>query len=359
LNLFGRELTASQVRLEEDMGFRALARTLTQRLLQRYAHSIVPNALLYEWQKPTTSATRGGFTTQAPGADRYLTKDNARLRELEEAYAQVKGPVTTPSVWTADHVRAIDLQRFRADDAYLWQHRGRDMNEMSFGLAYYYLKSIDRLRLLDRLDEDQAFGVNVFGLVEGRPITRDLLDSVAELNFLERHLALSQREAVVILDIGAGYGRLAYRSMAALPSIRQYLCADAVPVSTFICEHYLRYRGVDRRAQVIPLHELSSALRSYKVDLAINIHSFSECRVKAIAWWLALLREHKVPNLMVVPNVVGTDGTSMLTIEGENFSTVLADHGYRLVAQEPKYLDPVVQKYGPCPAVHCLFELRP
>lgn len=47
----------------------------------------------------------------------------------------------------------------RADDAYLWQRRSRDMNEMSFTLAYYYLKSADRLRLFDRLGEDQAFGV--------------------------------------------------------------------------------------------------------------------------------------------------------------------------------------------------------
>ena len=80
-------------------------------------------------------------------------------------------------------------------------------------------------------------------------VTRDLPDSVAELNFLERHLAISQRTAVVVLDIGAGYGRLAYRSVVALPLIERYLCTDAVPVSTFNCEHYLRYRGVDAGAK--------------------------------------------------------------------------------------------------------------
>ncbi len=144
---------------------------------------------------------------------------------------------------------------------------------MSFALAYYYLKSTDRLRLFDRLSEDQAFGVNFYEVIEGRLVTRDLLDSVAELNFLERHIAISQRTAVVVLDIGAGYGRLAHRSVAALPSIERYLCTDAVATSTFICEHYLRYRGVNARAQVIPLHEIRSALRRYPVDLAINIHS--------------------------------------------------------------------------------------
>lgn len=340
------------------MGFRGFARTMAQRLLQRYDHSIVSNALLYDWQKPTTAATRKTSPVPAEGTGTYLTEDNPRLRELEEAYGLVEGPVTTHTVWNADHVRAIDLRCFRADDAYLWQRRSRDMNEMSFTLAYYYLKTTDRLRLFDRLGEDQAFGVNFFEVLEGRLVTRDLLDSVAELNFLERHLAISQRTAVVVLDIGAGYGRLAYRSVAALPSIERYLCTDAVPVSTFICEHYLRYRGVDARAQVVPLHEIRSTLSRYRVNLAINIHSFSECRLEAIAWWMALLREQCVPRLMVVPNVVGADGVTMLTTEGKDFSRVLTDHGYRLVARDPKYLDPLVQKYGPTPAVHFLFELR-
>lgn len=340
------------------MGFREFARTIAQRFLQRYDYSIVSNALLYDWQKPTTRATRQTSLGPAVGTGTYLTRDSPRLRELEEAYAHAEGPVTTPTVWTTDHVRGIDLQCFRVDDAYLWQRPGRDMNEMSFALAYYYLKSTDRLRLFDRLGEDQAFGVNFYEVIEGRLVTRDLLDSVAELNFLERHIAISQRTAVVVLDIGAGYGRLAHRSVAALPSIERYLCTDAVATSTFICEHYLRYRGVNARAQVIPLHEIRSTLRRYPVDLAINIHSFSECRLEAIAWWMALLREHSVPRLMVVPNVVGADGVTMLTTDGRDFSRVLTDHGYRLIARDPKYLDPLVQKYGPTPAVHFLFELR-
>ena len=249
-----------------EMGIRAFAYAMAQRYLQRSDRSIVSNALLYDWQKPPTPSTRKTSLVPPVATDMHLAKDDARLRELEEAYARVESPVTTPTVWTADHIRAIDLQRFRADDAYLWQHRGRDMNEMSFALAYYYLKTMDRLRLFDCLLEDRAFGVNLFEVVEGRLVTRDLLDSIAELNFLERHLAISQRATLVVLDIGAGYGRLAYRALTALPVIQRYLCTDAVPVSTFICEHYLRYRGVDARAQVVPLHEVRSTLRQYPVD---------------------------------------------------------------------------------------------
>jgi putative sugar O-methyltransferase len=335
------------------MRLRAFARAAAQGLLRRYDHSIVSNALLYDWQRPAAQASGEEF---AAPADAYLSTDNPRLRELEEAYARVDGRVTTPTVWSADHVRAIELRRFRTDDAYLWQRRSRGMNEMSFALAYYYLRTVDRLGLLDRLEEDLAFGVNLHATVAGRLVTRDLLDSVAELNFLERHLAISQRAGLVMLDIGAGYGRLAYRSLAAWPTMERYLCTDAVAVSTFLCEHYLRYRGVDARARVIPLHEIQTRLRGQRVDLAINIHSFSEMPLAAIAWWMDLLRERGVPRLMVVPNAVGEDGVTMLTFDGQDFSRVLSEFGFRLVARDPKYLDPLVQKYGPYPAFHLLFE---
>jgi hypothetical protein len=48
----------------------------------------------------------------------------------------------------------------------------------------------------------------------------------------------------------------------------------------------------------------------------------------------APVREHGVAKLMVVPNRVGSDGSTMLTNAGEDFSRVLAERGYRLVASE-------------------------
>jgi hypothetical protein len=45
-------------------------------------------------------------------------------------------------------------------------------------------------------------------------------------------------------------------------------------------------------------------------------------------------------------------------VYGKDFSRVLTDYGYRLAARDPKYLDPLVQKYGPYPAFHFLFELK-
>jgi hypothetical protein len=37
---------------------------------------------------------------------------------------------------------------------------------------------------------------------------------------------------------------------------------------------------------------------------------------------------------------------------------ILESHGYRAVLKEPKFLDPIVQQYGPFSNWHHLLELR-
>jgi hypothetical protein len=84
-----------------------------------------------------------------------------------------------------------------------------------------------------------------------------------------------------MLDVGAGHGRLAHRMVTALPGIEKFFCTDAVTVSTFVSDYYLRFRGVEE-ALIIPLEEIDNMLRDHPVDFAINIHSFLECRTQAI-----------------------------------------------------------------------------
>ena len=141
-----------------------------------------------------------------------------------------------------------------------------------------------------------------------------------------------------ILDVGAGYGRLAHRMVQSLGNIKEYVCADAVPVSTLICDYYLKFRACEGRAAVLPLDELETGLADRRIDLAINIHSFSECRTSAIDWWLSLLARHRVRYLMIVPNTPRkTVGETLLTNDGHDFGGIVTKHGYSLVAREPKY----------------------
>jgi hypothetical protein len=232
------------------------------------------------------------------------------------------------------------------------------MHAGAYAFATHYVQWIDSLGLLEKLEEDGLFGVCTFD-VGGRIVSRDLLDSIMEIYFLERHLQLSTRNEFRVLDIGAGYGRLAHRMLEALPNITKYMCTDAVAVSTFISDFHLRFRGLEGRSEVIPLDGIERALESTKVDLAINIHSFTECNLPAIEWWLGLLERNRIEHLMLVPNANDHGGKRLSTNDDLDFSGIIEKHGYRLLAKEPKYSNEVMQALAINPTYHYLFQFRP
>lgn len=280
--------------------------------------------------------------------------DLPRLQELRRRYAAVELPVAIHSVWGArespDTAREIgwggvDLRSFRGHSAYVWDYAGSNFEATR--LKYYLfadtVRRKDTLQLLTKLREDGAFGCISFDFPGIGRVSRDLLDSVAEINFLNKHLNILKREDLDILDVGAGYGRMAHRMLEAHPKVRSYTCVDAVPESTFLCEFYLKHRGLDARARVVPLDELEAKLPAVKYQLALNIHSFSECTYAAIEWWLRKLRELEVRHLMIVPN----DPVQFLSMEPDrqrrDYAPLLKELGYALVAQEPVFEDPTVQ----------------
>ncbi len=294
------------------------------------------------------------------GALEYLRFDHPKLVELQQRYRATNHPACDPTLWTDHYQRGgIELPFFRADNAYLWQHRGMGNSEivtLRYLLTAYYIEKIDTLGLLQRLREDGLFGAYTVPLDDERKVSRDLLDSIAEIYFLERTLGLSGWAGVNILDIGAGYGRLAYRLVDALPHIGKYLCVDAVALSTYLCEYYLRFRGISDKAIVVPLPDIEQALERNPVDIAVNVHSFSECTLRTITWWVRLLAANRVRYVMIVPN----DGRELLSREEDGshlgFRGVLESHGYRLAASQPKYLDSALQRHGVHAAHHYLFD---
>jgi hypothetical protein len=290
------------------------------------------------------------------GAAEVLRWDHPRLLELRSRYRAFAAMV--PSQWTEGFVsREIDLQHFRGDNAYLWQLRNEG-DEARYLLTTYHVQETDRLGLLDRLREDGLFGAYCFDFNGRMLVSRDLLDSVLEINFLNRHLDIAARPGLTILDIGAGYGRLAYRLATALPELGRIYCTDAVPESTFLCEYYLQFRRVADRAEVVPLDEAALRLESARIDLATNIHSFSECTLASVTWWLELLRRAGVRHLMLA---AVNDGRLLTTERDGNridFMAAIEASGFRLATVEKKYEGaPSLQRLGIAPdTVHFLFE---
>lgn len=322
------------------------------RSLRRVAGSLLRRAG-YRLVKlpPVDQRYRGAshsLATDLPsGAAEHLRNDAPRLQALRKRYADCDLPMAAATMWGDGYLdRELSLAHFRGDNAYVWQFRNLGG---SAALKYYlYLRDIaarDRHGLLTKLGEDELFGCWTFDYPGWPRVSRELLDSINELDFLDRHLDLFQRKDLSIIDIGAGYGRLAHRALAATPGIRRYWCTDAIPESTFLCEYYLGFRDVGERARVVPLDELDATLPGQPLDLAINVHSFSEMSRSAIDGWLQRLADWNVPWLFVVPN----DAEQLLTVEADGrrgeFSSLLEKHGYRLHVKEPVFQDPTLRGY--------------
>jgi SAM-dependent methyltransferase len=274
--------------------------------------------------RPLHHETAKSFTVLAPSP---FADFEARVAHLRQLYAG--HPAAASSQWSRKYVASeIDPVNFRADNAYVWQRfHGDDTYERS----YKWLVDHEG-DLLARCSEDGAFGAHCVS-IDGRLISRDLLDAVAELGFLRSEFG--DLSSLSILDIGAGYGRLAHRAAEVAPGVR-FTCSDAIPESTALSEIYLAYRGV-QTATAVPLNDIASALSRTRIDVAVNIHSFPECPPPAIEWWLRLLADHEIRYLFLVPAIV----SHLRSTEGSHLELVslLNRFGYRLEATRLKYRD--------------------
>lgn len=278
--------------------------------------------------------------TLPSGAEQYLQPDNPRLVELEAAYEALQIPATSHTQWRKSFLKKnLSMAWFRGDNAYVWQlrHLGSAADTRMY-LSVLDVESRDDLKLLEKLEEDGQFGCWTFSYGDRPPVSRDLLDSVNEINYLDDLMGLSAIEDLKVLDIGAGYGRLAHRMSAALPNLEAYDCIDGVATSTFLCEYYTDFRQLPGSVRVVPLHEHETLRDEY--DLAVNIHSFSECSLAAIRWWLDRIAERRVEWLLIVPNrppeqLLSTelDGSHL------DFAPYVEAAGYERVDCRPRHQD--------------------
>ena len=281
-----------------------------------------------------------------PPDAQQLRQDNPALEELRARYARLDLPVLDASRWSGEAVRDfLDLRYVRGETLITWHYRELPrISALKYFVFARYIRDRDGLGLLDRLSEDGAFGCWTFAYPGYGTYSRDLLESVNELGFLERQLAVSQSTGVRVLDIGAGYGRLAHRFVEAHPETADYCCVDAVPESTFLSDFYLRHRGASPPARVVPLDRVTSDLEAGAFDLAVNIHSFSECTFAAVQWWVEQIERLQIRRVLIVPN----EPTELLTLEQDgtrrDFLPLLEHAGYRLEHREPVIDDPAVRE---------------
>jgi len=329
---------------------------LIDRGARQFGYRFLPKSFLDLYQVDVDEPSGKSGDDSPADAAVYLQRDNPRLLELGRLYAGLDETLKTPLVWTDEYAAQTDLQHFRGHSAWVYQKGNLNLGERAHLLAAYFVLAHDELKLFEGLSEDGLFGAITY-TAAGHKVSRDLLDSILEIGFLDRHLQIASRSGLKVLDIGAGYGRLADRMLSAFPLLSRYFCADAIPESSFVCEYYLQFRGHQGRFKVIPATEIDELLAAENVELAINIHSFSECTLNAVKWWLDKLVAHRVKHFMIVPNACNHDGRMLWNNAGEDMQPLIEQCGYRLVAREPKYSDPGIQKFGLNPTWFWLFGL--
>jgi putative sugar O-methyltransferase len=243
----------------------------------------------------------------------------------------------------------VRLLRFRGEGDYLSQRNSDPLP--SYAASFGYALALDQAGLFERLSEDSLFGCHTYDIL-GRLVSRDLLDSVLEIAFLSEMLGWRPESSIRVLDIGAGYGRFAHRLSAAFPKI-EVRCTDAIPTSTFLAEFYLKFRKA-MGAAILPLDE--AATFGGPVDIACNIHSWSECTLQSIRWWLDRLDHIQPRYLFVVPHT-----EAGLAREADNttppFLPEIANHGWKLKVKRAKYYkSPFLMEKGVFPAWYFLYE---
>lgn len=319
---------------------RLVGGAVARRARMRLARAGIVVSRLDEDMRRAVNLTHNDAVPLPEGAEAYLRADNPRLTELQAAYDGLDIPAAAHTQWDTGWLdKNLSMAWFRGDNAYVWQFRqlGQAATIRMY-LAMLDVESRDDLGLFGKVEEDGLFGAWTFQFGERPEVSRDLLDSINEINYLDDRMGLATVDGLRVLDIGAGYGRLAHRMSTALPNLAAYDCIDGVATSTFLCDYYTRFRGCPESVRVVRLDEHEKLGDSY--DVAVNIHSFSECSLDAIRWWLDRIAEREVPWLLIVPNTPDELRSTELDGTMRPFRQDVLDRGYELVDDRPIHDNP-------------------
>lgn len=268
---FWRLLNDRNTQQIDDEGFARFKRTVNQNYFGWIPHTLRDDqlrAVAQSWlrrpQAAVLGARLGDVSTLEAGADRVNPFAGARARRLHGLFL-----------------------------ALLWEH----------------VRRIDRRDILLRLEEPEL-GDPVVATYRGRRVSQDLCNSVHELYSATAAFPGNEPGPGGVLELGGGYGRVAWVFLEEFPQTRYILCD--IPPALAIAQEYLttllpdrrafRFRHFDSHADVAG--ELAAAqlvfltpnqlelLEPLGVSLFVNISSLHEMRPEQIAHYLREADRH-------------------------------------------------------------------
>jgi len=240
---------------------------------------------------------------------------------------------------------SIDLNNFRGDNDFLYQTRY--YGEAAYRSGFLAALSQDALGVISSSPETNDYGAECFQ-IEGRWVSRDIIDSTIELNFLNNHVDLNQFASINVLDIGCGYGRLGRRILDTLQNV-SYFGVDVTFQALEASRIYLERHIESKRAFIFDQKEIEATTNVF--DIAINIHSFSEMTPDYVQFWLNFAYERQVEYLFVVPN-----NNRLATNRGTKLMPIFLRSGFAPFVESRKYLDEQHNRTAIYPDTYYIFK---
>jgi putative sugar O-methyltransferase len=203
-------------------------------------------------------------------------------------------------------------------------------------LLWEYARRHSPPGVLDRLEEPEL-GDPLSVSYRGRLISQDLCNSVLEYAAITRALGGGPPAGELVIELGGGYGRLAWVFLHERPDLR-YVLVD-IPPALAVAEEYLRALFPDRRvfrfrhfdshdevreeleaAQIAFLTpnqlELVAPLRA---GLFVNISSLHEMRQEQIAHYLGVVARHTAGNFYTKQSITSRNPHDGVVIRREDY----------------------------------------
>jgi len=208
---------------------------------------------------------------------------------------------------------AVRAMRARLEDTadldFLPRAAQRRAHAVFLALLWEYVNARDPRRLLERLEEP-SLGRPIVVRHRGRRISQDLCNSVHELGSMLEHT--SGLPVGRVIELGSGYGRVAWTLLRAFPTTR-YVLVD-IPPALAVAQRYLTALLPTLRTftfrpfgdPVLVAEEVADAqlafltpnqlarLPSLEADLFVNISSLHEMRIEQIEFYLREVDRHCV-----------------------------------------------------------------
>ena len=185
---------------------------------------------------------------------------------------------------------------------------GRKAYATYLALLWEYVHRRDRYALLQSLEEP-LLGRPVYIEYRGRRVSEDLCNSVLEFTAVRE--ALPEEPALrSVIELGAGYGRLAWVFLTASPEVR-YTVVD-IPPALAIAERYLSTLFAGRRVFAFrrfgSYAEVTGDLEAAQIafltpnqldllppqrpDLFVNVSSLHEMRPEQVEHYFSVIAKH-------------------------------------------------------------------